>query len=178
MDFTEVKYSYRELCLIDVHFSHPSDGSILGVHIRGRSGVRRNGSEVPSKSVEEIMRTVAEQYLKTCPPGSKQDFWDFRDYLREVQGLIICREEERSLYITVKCTSLEILEDLWRAYKSGVLNEAAERYLITDEVLKEYELREFTFITVIDEEEYRRCKEELTELEGNDNIFHSEGWVA
>ena len=168
MDFTEVKNSYRELCFIDVHFSHPSGGSILGVHIRGRSGVRRNGSEVPAKSVKEIMATVAEQYLKTCPPGSKQDFWDFRDYLRDVQGLIICNEEERSLYITVKCASLKILEKLWQAYKSGEFNEAAEIYLITDELLKEYELREFKLITVIDEEEYRRCKEELTQLEGND----------
>ena len=113
------------------------------------------------------MRTVAGQYLDNRPPRRKKDFRRFRKYLEEVWALLIYAEEERSLYITVKCTSLEILEDLWRAYKSGELNEVAERYLITDELLKEYELREFTFITVIDEAEYRRCKEELTQFEGN-----------
>ena len=93
MDFTEVKCSHRELCLIDVHFSHPSGGSILGVHIKGWSGVdRRTGLKVPAKSVEEIMRAAAGQYLKTCPLSSEQDFEDFRDYLRDVRGLLISKE--------------------------------------------------------------------------------------
>ena len=86
--------------------------------------------------------------------------------------------ERGCLLITVRCISLEILENLWQAYKSGELNEAAERYLITDELLKEYELREFKFITVIDEEEYRRCKKELIQLEGNHSSFHCGGGVA
>ena len=124
------------------------------------------------------MRTVAGQYLDNRPPRRKKHFRRFRKYLEEVRALLIYAEEERSLYITVKCTSLEILEDLWKTYKSGELNEAAERYLITGKLLREYELREFKLITVIDEEEYRRCKEELTDLEGNDNIFHSERCVA
>ena len=59
------------------------------------------------------------------------------------------------------------MEDLWRYYNSGALNEAAQRYLVTDEVLDLYNLRELKLSTSIDEEEYRRCKAQLTaEIEG------------
>ena len=56
---------------------------------------------------------------------------------------------------------------MWHNYTSGALDEAAQRYLVTDEVLKLYNLRELKLSTSIDEEEYRRCKAQLTEMEGN-----------
>ena len=72
-----------------------------------------------------------------------------------------------SLRITVSCARLEDLEELWRAYTTGALNEAAEKYLVTDAVLRQYKLKELRLTTFIDEEEYKRCKEQLTEFQGN-----------
>ena len=66
----------------------------------------------------------------------------------------------------MRCRSLEILEDLWRNYTSGALNEAAQKYLVTDEVLKKYNLKELKLSTSISEEEYKRCKALLTETKG------------
>ena len=58
------------------------------------------------------------------------------------------------------------MEDLWRNYTSGALNEAAQKYLVTDEVLKKYNLKELKLSTSISEEEYKRCKALLTETKG------------
>ena len=68
------------------------------------------------------------------------------------------------------------MEDLWRDYTSGALNEAAQRYLVTDEVLDLYNLQELKLSTNIAEEEYRRCKAELTaEIEGKQREGGREG---
>ena len=141
--------------------------SSVDIEIRGHSAVGEDGARLPEASVEQAMAKFTNAYLDNVNPKTKADFKEFLLYLREIRGLIVGKVQPGSLLITVRCTSLEILENLWQDYKSGELNESAERYLITDELLKEYQLTQFTFITVIDEEEYRRCKEELTQLEGN-----------
>ena len=139
----------------------------VDIEIRGHSAVGEDGASLPEAEVRQTMAKFSNAYLDNVNPKTTADFKEFLLYLREFRGLIIGEVQRGSLLITVRCTTLEILENLWQAYKSGELNEAAERYLINDELLKEYELREFKFITVIDEEEYKSCKEELTDLEGN-----------
>ena len=39
-----------------------------------------------------------------------------------------------SLVIEGQCSDLQSLVRLWKDYHSGVLNEAAERFLVTDEI--------------------------------------------
>ena len=147
--------------------------SSVDIEIRGHSAVGEVGASLPEAEVRQAMAKFTNAYLDNVNPKTKADFKEFLLDLREIRGLIVGKVQCGSLLITVRCTSLDILENLWQAYNSGELNEAAERYLITDELLKEYELREFKFITVIDEEEYRRCKEELTQLEGNHLVASS-----
>ena len=149
--------------------SYPS----VDIEIGGHSAVGEDGARLPETEVQQAMAKFTIVYLDNVNPKSEADFKRFFSHLQKIRQLIIGEVQPGSLLITVRCTSLEILENLWQAYKSGELNEAAERYLITDELLKEYELREFKFITVIDEEEYRRCKEELTQLEGNHMVASS-----
>ena len=112
------------------------------------------------------MRTIAEAYIQVVPLRNIEELHDFRSFLKEVRELIIDAEEISSLRITVRCKSLKILENLWQDYISGALNEAAQRYLVTDKVLDLYNLRELKLSTKIDEEEYRRYKAQLTEIEG------------
>ena len=135
--------------------------------IRGHSAVEEGGASLPEAAVQEVMVKFANAYLDNVTPKTEAEFERFHAHLRETYRLITCGVQRGCVLITVGCTSVKILENLWQAYKSGELNEAAERYLITDELLKVYGLREFRFITVIDEEEYRRCKDELMDLEGN-----------
>ena len=61
--------------------------------------------------------------------------------------------------ITVSCSSLEVLEQLWRDYCSGHLNEVVQETLVTEQVLKELSLSEVKLKTIISEKEYNACKE-------------------
>ena len=68
-----------------------------------------------------------------------------------------------SLVITVTCSSLQVLDGLWEDYQGGHLNEVIQETLVTQEVLKELGLCELKLKTIISEEEYKACKEQLTE---------------
>ena len=69
------------------------------------------------------------------------------------------------------------MEDLWRNYTSGALNEAAQKYLVTDEVLKKYNLKELKLSTSISEEEYKRCKALLTETKGEHRKCYTHRYI-
>ena len=63
-----------------------------------------------------------------------------------------------SLIITVECSSLLILDELWEDYYTGYINEMAQRYLVTEDILKEFGLSEVKLMTTIMESEYRKCR--------------------
>ena len=71
-----------------------------------------------------------------------------------------------SLVIKVQCPDLQSLESLWNDYCSGVLNEAAERFLVTDDMKKEINLETLRLKTIIEEESYLICKKALMEKSG------------
>ena len=107
----------------------------------------------------------ATHLFHVSPPQNWEEFQNYVSYLKEFR-VTIGPTGVSSLRVTVSCTRLEDLEELWRAYTTGALNEAAEKYLVTDAVLRQYNLKELRLTTFIDEEEYRRCKEQLVECEG------------
>ena len=72
-----------------------------------------------------------------------------------------------SLIITVECNSLEILEGLWNDYRTGHLNEIAEKFLVTDNILKEFGLTDVKLTTTILMKEYKACREHLLLRSGN-----------
>ena len=69
---------------------------------------------------------------------------------------------ENSLRLAVKCNSLEGLERLWEDYRSGRLNEMAEKYLVTDEIKRRFHVESVNLATTILEEDYLACKEFLS----------------
>ena len=79
-------------------------------------------------------------------------------YLRIKLGVDVQDNRLGSLVITVSCSSLEVLEQLWGDYCSGHLNEVVQKTLVTQELLKELCLSEVKLTTIISEKEYNICK--------------------
>ena len=93
----------------------------------------------------------------------KNAFNSLVEYLRLKLGVDVQYSRLGSLVITVSCNSLQVLEGLWEDYQSGHLNEMIQKTLVTTEVLKQLGLSELKLKTIISEEEYRGCKEQLTQ---------------
>jgi len=83
------------------------------------------------------------------------------EYLKVQLGVSVANCRVGSLMITVTCSSLQILEGLWKDYSSGHLNKVVEQTLVTPDVLEKLGLSELKLKTTISEEEYNKCKEFL-----------------
>ncbi|XP_078345168.1 uncharacterized protein LOC144630676 isoform X1 [Oculina patagonica] len=110
-------------------------------------------------SSQQVLDLAAFKYLKTIDPSKPEDLNGFVHFLREIRELLIVDTNSGSLIITVECSSLEILDKLWDDYCTGYLNEMAQTFLVTEELLKELGLVEVKLSTTILEEEYRACRE-------------------
>ncbi|XP_022809575.1 uncharacterized protein LOC111346560, partial [Stylophora pistillata] len=119
------------------------------------------GSVSPPESLqalrEKFFLLAGKNYLETTPPQSKEERDEFMDFMQDLRVLIKCAREG-SLVITVKCKSLQILEELWREYLSGHLGEVVQNCFITETILKELNLAELKLKTTMDVEEYNACK--------------------
>ena len=102
---------------------------------------------------------IASKYFQKLDPSTPEDFNGFIEYMEKVRKVIIADVKTGSLIITVECSSLQILDELWIDYKTGHLNEMAQKYLVTEDVLKAFGLTELKLKTTIVEEEYRACRE-------------------
>ncbi|KAJ7388468.1 hypothetical protein OS493_037460, partial [Desmophyllum pertusum] len=91
-------------------------------------------------------------------PSKREERNDFLEYLKEVRQVLYVDAQTGSLIITVECSSLEILEGLWNDYCTGHLNEMAQKFLVTEDILKEFGLIEVKLTTTILEEEYIACR--------------------
>ncbi|XP_078355782.1 uncharacterized protein LOC144640546 [Oculina patagonica] len=122
----------------------------------GSVGGVSNQGALPSS--QEVLNLAAFKYLKTIDPSKPEDLNGFVRYLREIRELLIVDTNPGSLIITVECSTLEILDKLWDDYCTGYLNEMAQRFLVTEEILLELALTEVKLTTTILEEEYRACR--------------------
>ena len=110
-----------------------------------------------SPTKEDVLCSIAINYLKSTPPRSKDEHVEFLSYLKEMR-LVITGLSVGSLLITVKCDSLQILERLWEDYLSGHLGGVVQRSFVTEELFAELNLAELKLKTTISEEEYKVCK--------------------
>ena len=108
---------------------------------------------------QEVLNLAASKYLQTIDPSKPEDLNGFVYYLKEVRKVLILDTQSGSLIITVECSSLEILDELWDDYCTGYLNEMAQTFLVTEDLLKVLGLIEVKLTTTILEEEYRACRE-------------------
>ena len=117
-------------------------------------------------STQEILNLVASNCLANINPSTPEEFNGFVQYLLEVRKVLIVGTHSGSLIIKVKCSTLEILEDLWDDYCIGHLNEMAQVHLVTEEILKTLGLTELILTTSISDEKYRECKKYFLNCHG------------
>ena len=109
-------------------------------------------------SLQNMLSSISSSYLRKIDPSTTEDFNNFVRYMQKVRQVLICDTKLGSLIITGKCSSLEILDELWKAHCTGSLNKMAQS-LVTDDVLKTFGLTEVKLRAAIVEEEYEACRE-------------------
>ena len=87
-------------------------------------------------------------------------------YFGYVRKVFVRSHDVGSLLITVECSSLQILEELWEDYRNGHLTEIAQEILVTAEVLEKLGLDEVRLETFISEEEYEKGKQIFMDSSG------------
>lgn len=101
-------------------------------------------------------------------PGSVSAFIE---HITKAYNLAVQAVEWGSLIVTVQCLTLESLEKLWNDYRSGCLNDIAERFLVTSELKRKLNLENFRLTITIEEGNYLICKKTLMEKIGEFNII-------
>lgn len=107
------------------------------------------------------MNLAAKKYLHG---GSMEGLNGFVEYLEKVRNVLVIDTQKGSVIITVECSSLEILEELWEDYNTGHISEVVQKCLATDDILEEF--GEVKLTTTILEEEYKACREYLLRSSG------------
>ena len=115
-----------------------------------------DAKRVPSS--QEILNLIVDKYLKKHNPSTPEEFNGFIEYMEKVRKVIVVNATTGSLIITAECSTLKILDELWKAHCTGTLNKMAQS-LVTEDVLKTFGLIEVKLITTIVEEEYEACRE-------------------
>ena len=107
-------------------------------------------------------------YHDLSTPGS---VGAFIEHITKVYNLAVKAVKSGSLILTVQCFTLEGLEMLWNDYRSGCLNDIAERFLVTGELKRKLNVENFRLTITIEEENYLICKKTLMEKTGEFNII-------
>ena len=119
------------------------------------------------EAMEKILTLVVETYLE-CHELSqgnlKEALKSFTDHIEDAYLLNLVTVGKGSVIIILDCPTLDSLEHLWNDYLAGHLDNLAERYLITNEMKKKFDLETVSLKTTILEEDYLNCKEALKEL--------------
>ncbi|PFX15770.1 Protein NLRC5, partial [Stylophora pistillata] len=126
--------------------SSPTEGS-----------VSHSGTDDLQALKTRVLCSIADNYLRETPPKSIEDHSRFQEHLRKM-SVNITGFSVGSLLITVKCESLQILEELWTYYSSGHLGEIVQNCFATEKILEEMNLAELKLKTTIDIEEYKARK--------------------
>ena len=119
--------------------------------------------------VDRMLRQQLEAYLKynkRTKLSTANGLSDFVNHLENIYNISVTSVVMGSLVIEGQCPDLQSLERLWKGYHSGVLNEAAEIFLVTDEIKREISLETLKLKTIIEVDNYLICKKALTEKSG------------
>ena len=111
-----------------------------------------------SSSTQEVLDRVATNLIQNVGTSNPEELNSFLDHLKKVREVLIVDVKTGSLIITAECSSLGILDELWKAHCTGTLNKMAQS-LVTEDVLRTFGLTEVKLITTIVEEEYEACRE-------------------
>ncbi|XP_066016011.1 uncharacterized protein [Pocillopora verrucosa] len=130
-----------------------------------------------TENVEEagsqgVMNFIARKYFQTVDTTKPEERNEFLRFLTDVRKVLVLDAQSGSLILTALCRSLEILDALWYDYCTGHLNDMAQKYLVTKDVLKEFDLTELKLITTIQREEYIVAREFF--LQSSDKAYYNQ----
>ena len=117
-------------------------------------------------SSQEVLNVIANKYLQVIPLSNREELNGFLQYMQEMRKVIVDDVKTGSLIITVRCTSLRILDELWKDYCTGHLQDVAQRYLVTEEILKQLGLDSVQLTLTISEDEYMAYRKNFLKNEG------------
>ena len=123
-----------------------------GLPLAGRTESAEEGGS------QGVMNFIARKYFQTVDTTKPEELNDFLRFLTDVRKVLVLDAQPGSLILTALCSSLEILDALWYDYCTGHLNDMAQKYLVTKEVLKEFGLTELKLTTTIQGEEYMAAR--------------------
>ena len=88
----------------------------------------------------------------------------FLEYLELTYDVSCVTFNLGSLIISLDCKTLKGLDKLWNDHLSGHLGKVSKKHLVSDEMIKNLNLRTVNFKTVIDKENYLNCRKVFMEL--------------
>ncbi|CAH3126007.1 unnamed protein product [Pocillopora meandrina] len=144
----------------------PVPGASENGSTRGSEAMRIGSDCLPSS--EEVLNFIALKYFKEVDASSPHERNEFLQYLKDVRKLLLVDTQIGSIIITVECSSLQVLDELWDDHSTGHLNEMAQKHLVTEEILNKFGLIEVQLSTTIREEEYRAAQEYFMKCSVND----------
>ena len=119
--------------------------------------------------MDRMLRQQLKAYLEYNKRNKLSTASGLSDFIKQVENtykFTLMSVGVESLVIKGQCPDLQSLESLWNEYCSGVLNEAAERFSVTDDMKKEINLVTLKLKTIIEEEGYFTCKKAVMEKSG------------
>ena len=131
------------------------------------NNIAQFGFVITPGEMEENQREIqAELDMWNVIMAFKDSFRLLFRYLKNNLNALVEDIELGSLLITVKCSSLQILEGLWKVYKSGYVNQVIQERMVTHEVLEILGIDEVKLIVSISEQEYERGKQIFADNSG------------
>lgn len=112
---------------------------------------------------EDVLKFIAFMCFQPGDPYKPEKLNGYLKYLKGEYNVQLVDAElvTGSLAITVQCSCLLILYKLWEDYETGRLNEVAQRFLVTKDILEVFGLAEVKLMTTIEKDEYKACQEYL-----------------
>ncbi|XP_015778314.1 PREDICTED: uncharacterized protein LOC107356184 [Acropora digitifera] len=125
-------------------------------------------NEEQKKDVYDMLMLQASKFMESCDYSQVKltgvrAFLEFLELAYHVSRIAL---NKGSLIISLNCTTLRGLDQLWNDYLSGHLNKVAERYLVTDKMKRKLKLRKINLRTTIKEENYLNCRKVFLEISG------------
>ena len=112
-------------------------------------------------STQEVLNRIADKCFERVDPSNPDELNGFLTYMEKVRKVLVLDVKIGSLIFNLECRSVKILDDLWQDYSTGRLNEVAQSYLVTNDLLEEFCLSSFKLASNIREEDYRTCRQRL-----------------
>ena len=156
------------VCGVGVTSVQPQAGATGGLE-------KATSDSIPS--TQQVLNLIVATYFKRTDMSDTEKINGFKDYMEVARNLVIVGVKNGSLIITVECRSLKILDDLWDDYCTGHLNEMAQKYIVTDAILKTFGLVEVKLKTTIQEEDYRAAREFILQGSGEHKAAELRDWA-